>query len=336
MDITANSIIPAKSEYEKLIEKIRELKNIIAALTAEKDDLELHICREIQAEYDSKVGNLEYQIMAYNLEIERLRTIILILQAALNRDEEVSYEEAEEQANEQFEEAYDELNKKAEEIKQDQEYAKRRAAQDEENEKKAEQEKENEDPRENAQEESAEYNAEADAENKSDETTRDGDNEQSSGKKKHETPSEELKRLFRMIVKRLHPDMNPDLTEAEKQLFNDAVQAHANGDLERLREIAAMLDDTDVSEKYENTPEGIAALKELLQELTDQMNSISSQIEYIKNQFPYNAKEFLADEEAVHKRQEELKAIIKDCLSTIEELNKRIETLNKEIDDAEK
>ena len=334
MERTANSIVPSKSEYEKLIEKIRELKNTIAALSAEKDDLELHICREIQADYDSKVGNLEYQIMAYNLEIERLRTIILILQAALNRDENVTYEEAEEQANEQFEEAYDELNKKAEEIKQDQEYAKRRAAQDEENEKKAEQEMESEASHENAQDKSGEYNTEAESEDNG--TFREEESDNSAGKKKHETPSEELKRLFRMIVKRLHPDMNPDLTEAEKQLFNDAVQAHANGDLERLREIAEMLDDTDASEKYEDTPEGIAALNELLQKLTEQMNSISSQIEYIKSQFPYTAKEFLADEEAVHKRQEELKAIIRDCLSTIEELNKRIEALNKEIDEVSK
>lgn len=65
-----------KTEYQSLIEEVENLRLVIAALSAEKDDLELHVCREIQAEYDMKVGNLEYEIMSYNLEIERLRLVI--------------------------------------------------------------------------------------------------------------------------------------------------------------------------------------------------------------------------------------------------------------------
>ncbi len=65
-----------KTEYQSLIEEVENIKRVIAALSAEKDDLELHICREIQAEYDMKIGNLEYEIMNYNLEIERLKLVI--------------------------------------------------------------------------------------------------------------------------------------------------------------------------------------------------------------------------------------------------------------------
>ena len=55
-------VILSTSEYERLIEEIRQLKFDIAALTAEKDDLELHICPEILADYNEKVGNLEPSI----------------------------------------------------------------------------------------------------------------------------------------------------------------------------------------------------------------------------------------------------------------------------------
>ena len=69
-------IVLSKSEYEKLIAEIRQLKQDIAALTAEKDDLELHICREILADYNEKVGNLEYEALQKTLEIKQLKRTI--------------------------------------------------------------------------------------------------------------------------------------------------------------------------------------------------------------------------------------------------------------------
>ena len=54
----AYEVIPVQttSEYETLIAQIRQLKQDIADLTVEKDDLEGHICREILADYNKKVG----------------------------------------------------------------------------------------------------------------------------------------------------------------------------------------------------------------------------------------------------------------------------------------
>lgn len=50
-------IIPVVSEYDKLIEEILELELKLAALAEEIDDLENHVCVELRAEYDQKVGN---------------------------------------------------------------------------------------------------------------------------------------------------------------------------------------------------------------------------------------------------------------------------------------
>ena len=46
-------------EYLKLIEEIKKLKEDIASLYEERDELIYHICKNIESEYISKVGILE-------------------------------------------------------------------------------------------------------------------------------------------------------------------------------------------------------------------------------------------------------------------------------------
>ena len=53
--------------------------------------------------------------------------------------------------------------------------------------------------------------------------------------------NKELKKLYRKIVKALHPDINPDVSQAQVQLFDNAVSAYKNGDLGTLRIIGEMV-----------------------------------------------------------------------------------------------
>ena len=50
-----------------------------------------------------------------------------------------------------------------------------------------------------------------------------------------EEESKELKRLYRRVIKALHPDLNPDLSDEKKELFFKAVRAYESGDLHMLR-----------------------------------------------------------------------------------------------------
>ena len=114
-------------EYESLIQEVQRLKIVVAALEAEKDDLELNVCRRLRAEYEEKIGHLEMQITTYNLEIERLRSIIGSMQAAVNRDEKITPEAAGKEADEKLKGFYDDLGKRAEQARKDEEFAKKRA-----------------------------------------------------------------------------------------------------------------------------------------------------------------------------------------------------------------
>ena len=121
------------NEYDALIREVKKLKLMVAVLMAEKDDLELNVCRKLKAEYDEKIGNLELQITQYNLEIERLRSVIESMQAAVNSDVKVTMEQAEEEADEKLKGFYEDLEKKAEQARKDQEYARQRAQKDKDN-----------------------------------------------------------------------------------------------------------------------------------------------------------------------------------------------------------
>ncbi len=336
-------------EYETLIKEVQRLKMVVAALEAEKDDLELNVCRRLRAEYDEKIGNLEMQITGYNLEIERLRSVIERMQAAVNRNETVTPEEAGQEADEKLKGFYEDLGKRAEQAKADQEYAKHRAEADKENaENYGYQSNETEDDTEEFDWDESfkninDFNKAFEDFMRSfagafggDET--DGGSSKSesydegASAKKNVNPARELKSLYRKIVKALHPDNKKDRTEKDDELLMEAKKAFEEGNIERLRQIVEMIDDEDIEKRFGNTPDDIEELKGLKQRLKDRMIVLENEIKHIKNSFPYNEKEFLADDEAVAARQSELNMIIESCKNTIAALKERIALLQKQME----
>ena len=103
-------------EYLKLIEEVKQLKEDIASLYEEKDELVYHICKNIETEYMSKVGILEYKLFEFQCEILRLKRKIELYQIKINRQEIPNEKEIEEKLNIEYKEYKQKLNQMSNDI----------------------------------------------------------------------------------------------------------------------------------------------------------------------------------------------------------------------------
>ncbi len=353
---------------ERIKEEIQQLRMILAALTAERDDLKYHTCPELTARYAREIGEYEHRIKCQRIMILEMKRRIEIARAALNREKTVSQEAVDEQVEKEYEEFHrkvEEEYQKAQEAKEEQERREqqRRRYEQQWQEKygdrweKEQSAKENDGEQQTGEEAQTEADRDkidgadgADAEKQEngqndrdtgEEAGREGAAEDAEGAEKAEgTGGAEAedkgipnpKELFRKIVKKLHPDMNPDITEREKELFSKAVKAYQDGDLVTLQEIYDEVfgDGSDAPPDKEMTyPE----LVELRDKLQSRIKEVKEEIDIIKESFPYTSKEFLDDEEAVAARQQELEEQIHQYEETWKNLTKILADINEEMEE---
>jgi len=112
------------------------------------------------------------------------------------------------------------------------------------------------------------------------------------GKPLTDEEASELKKLYTLIIKKLHPDINPDTTEEQHAQFVDAVNAYKNANLSELRIIYLLLEKTSVTETV-NSMDKLKTRKELL---INEKEYLLNEIQNIKNIFPYTVKDLLQNE----------------------------------------
>ena len=119
-------LVLREGEAEKLKREIRELREKAAALTAERDDLKNRVCRELEAEYNRKIGVLELAVLYRRIRILQLRRLLEALQALLNRREQPDFGQEEEKVREESRAYEEDLKARAEKIRQEEEEENRR------------------------------------------------------------------------------------------------------------------------------------------------------------------------------------------------------------------
>lgn len=136
--------------------------------------------------------------------------------------------------------------------------------------------------------------------------------------------TKEIKMLYRSIAKALHPDLHPELTPAQMQLFHNALQAYENGDLDNLRIISEMAEEPNVPECSEN---GLSVLVKDKERLTKTMELIRKQISVIKSEYPYTMKELVNSPEQISEKRSELERAITDLKEAYDLYDARIKEM---------
>lgn len=124
--------------------------------------------------------------------------------------------------------------------------------------------------------------------------------------------TKKIKEIFYIIVKQLHPDINPDLSENMKELFIKAQTAYELSDLHTLQQILLLLKNKESSLNI-----SLPDLQEQVNHQVENNNALKKQIEQIYNDFPFTYKEKLEDEEWIN--------------SECKTINAEIERLNQDI-----
>ena len=123
-----------------------------------------------------------------------------------------------------------------------------------------------------------------------------------------EDEQKEIKKLYRRIVKILHPDLNPKISDSEKELFYSAVESYERGDLYALQMIF------DISCNGDNKENTYLSMEELWKEkdrLKNLIKKILLEINQIKENPPYSLKIFLENDDKKSEKSKELREELK-------------------------
>ena len=124
-------------------------------------------------------------------------------------------------------------------------------------------------------------------------------------KKNQEDDKHELRDLYRKLVHRLHPDLHPEQTEWEKELFLKVQDAYEKGDLERLRELAQQLEAGMPADAVDN--ETTEEWEERVNQLKEEIAKIREELEKILQKFPFTYRERLNNPEWIAQTQDVLR-----------------------------
>jgi hypothetical protein len=136
----------------------------------------------------------------------------------------------------------------------------------------------------------------------------------------------ELRKIFKAIARQIHPDVNPEITEEQLNIWYKIKDAYDTGDLEKLKALQIIYE-KEISRKPDGEPlsENEIALQNTT--LQEGILLIEEEIARLKNEFPFNIEHKIKDEEWVLEEQEKIKKDINQLTQYEQQLTGEYETL---------
>lgn len=115
--------------------------------------------------------------------------------------------------------------------------------------------------------------------------------------------SVELRKVFRNIAKALHPDINPNLTPEQQEVWHQFHAAYKTGDLERFKALEIVY--AEVVHAAEREPKELSDEEMLLQTTTlkNGIVELGKQKKKLESEFPFTLSENLLDEDWLAEKQ---------------------------------
>jgi hypothetical protein len=114
-------------------------------------------------------------------------------------------------------------------------------------------------------------------------------------------PSEDLKKLYREVAKKIHPDLAGDENERfrREQLMTEANLAFENGDTQRLRQILQKWESSPESVKGEGIAAELIRIIRKISQVRERLSAIESQVAALKHSDLFQLKERVEESKKV-------------------------------------
>ena len=134
----------------------------------------------------------------------------------------------------------------------------------------------------------------------------------------------EFNKLYRRLVFKLHPDLNPNRSKDEENLWHRVQLAYEGGDLEEMRSLAIIIDS---QHETIELPSSKDVLKKRKTKLTEQIQKIINNMSELEQKFPFNIIDKLADNDWVNTKIEEIQEQINEWQKKCEHYKDLIKVL---------
>lgn len=242
----------------ELIEKVKNLRAKLQLAVSEYDDVELKEATGIRIEYTEKIGQYECQQYELYLQIEELKKKVEMVQAKINRGEEVDMVAIDKEVADILASYYEKLNGMRLNV---------------------------------AEMDNYHNGLEVDVEERA-----------------------EIKRIYRKLMKILHPDVIDPELGFDSELWEKAQSAYKRNDIDTLKMIDDIVGDT-VNTPLESKEE--SELIDMVSRIELAIARYQMKLGEIKKKFPFTEVDHLKNDAWVRARQDELKKSIEEYQKSI-------------------